>query len=174
MLLLIIFFIVYTFKGYILDFLSLVVNYLGLTGIFIVVFLLDIIFFQPISPSVFLVLVLLSEQFNWYIVLVVVSISSLCGSVIDFYLGKYYGERAFGVFLSKKRLITIENLFLKYSHYAILIGAFTPIPYALVCWFAGTSKMPFRKFIILAPIARTALFSMYCLLVNYGLLSFLV
>lgn len=168
------FLLIYLYKDIILDFLILIVGFLGTSGIFIISLLLDVIFFQPISPSVFLVLVLLTEQYNWYWILFLVSFGSLCGSIFDYFMGKYYGEKIFGIFLSKKRLEKVEELFKKYSHYAILIGAFTPVPYALICWFAGTSDVSFKKFILLAPIARTTLFFSYCMLVQYGLLTFLL
>ncbi len=166
--------LIYLYRNIILDFLILIVSFLGTGGIFIISFLLDVIFFQPISPSVFLVLVLLTEQYNWYWILFLLSFGSLCGSIFDYFMGKYYGEKIFGFFLSKNKLKKVEELFKKYSHYAILIGAFTPVPYALICWFAGTSNVSFKKFILLAPIARMTLFFCYCMLVQYGLPTFLL
>ena len=172
--LVIIFFIViYFHRDFISNFLIQIVNFLGFTGIFIIAFLLDVIFFQPISPSVFLVLILLSEQYNWVTVFMIISAGSLTGSLLDYTLGRYYGEKIFGIFLSQNKLKDVEKLFKKYSHYGILVGAFTPIPYALVCWFAGMSNVSFKKFIILAPIARTTLFLSYSLLINYGILTFI-
>lgn len=160
-------------KTLIQNFLIEVVNYLGLYGIFFLAFLLDICFFQPISPAIFLILIVVSDQFHWFTVFLVITFGSLSGSVVDYILGKYYGEKVLNVFISKEKIQKVEQLFQKYSHYAILFGAFTPIPYNLVCWCSGMSKIPFLKFISFAFVSRTCLFLILSILSYYGLLSFL-
>ena len=48
----------------------------------------------------------------------------------------------------------------KWGLWTVVIAALTPIPFSIVCWFAGIYKMPYRPFFIgtLVRFLRFALF----------------
>lgn len=161
----------YFFKENIQLISSIIVNTLGFIGILIVSFFLDIIFFQPISPSIFLITSIISEELHWFLVFLCVSIGSFLGSLVDYSLGKTLGHSVLTKISSEKRFNEIEKLFQKYSHYAIIIGTFSPIPYSLICWFSGIFEVKFKKFVIFALLSRTSVFLILSLLTKFGLIG---
>ncbi|MFP4402577.1 MAG: YqaA family protein [Candidatus Nanoarchaeia archaeon] len=177
---LIIFFVIflivlsYLHRDLIQEVFATIITFLGLSGVFIVSFFLDIIFFQPISPAIFLVSMIYSGEAYWFFIFLAVSFGSLLGSVVDYMLGRKYGHYIFNFFISDEKTQRVKTLFNKYANYTIMIGAFTPVPYSLICWSSGMSKIPFKIFITYAIIARSALFLLLSLLTHYGLLNFLL
>lgn len=161
----------YLYKETIQEMFSTIISLLGLSGVFIVSFFLDVLFFQPISPAIFLITMIYSNEIYWFHIFLAVSLGSLMGSIIDYSLGKRYGHYIFSFFISEEKTNKVKLLFNKYANYAIVIGAFTPVPYSLICWSSGMSKIPFRIFFIYAMISRTTLFLLLSVITHFGILN---
>jgi membrane protein DedA with SNARE-associated domain len=90
--------------------------------------------------------------FNFWIVLIVASIGSLVGTMIDYAIGFYLGRAAilrYGkyVHLSEKSLISSEKWFKKYGSITVLLARFVPLIRTVVAFPAGIAEMRILKFI---------------------------
>ncbi len=89
---------------------------------------------------------------NFWIILVVASIGSLLGTVIDYAAGYYLGRTAilrYGkyVHLTEKNLVSTENWFKKYGPITVLLARFVPLIRTLVAFPAGIAEMKIPKFL---------------------------
>lgn len=85
--------------------------------------------------------------------------ASVAGSLLGWLIGKYAGERFF-VWLIRKRWLsrekfdTARDLLQRYDMGAIMIAAFTPIPYKLFTIASGVSGMPIWRLLLASVIGR--------------------
>jgi membrane protein YqaA with SNARE-associated domain len=121
-----------------------VVNSFGLPGIALGIFISDTFTF-PIPPDTYIFLAVASNLRVMEVLVTVCVVSVLAGNVA-YFLGPLLTRVPF---LNKK----IEqfrpqgqDLFLRYGVWTVVIGALTPLPYSVVCWFAGLYKMPYGRF----------------------------
>ncbi|PKK40086.1 hypothetical protein ABB02_00592 [Clostridiaceae bacterium JG1575] len=99
-------------------------------------------------------------------------IGNCCGSSVNFYLARRYGMNVVRLFSSektfdkyKKWLDADEKKFHKW--FAVCI--FLPLaPDDLLCYLAGMTRMPFRKFIIIILLGKPLGVIFYTLLLNFG------
>ena len=73
-------------------------------------------------------------------------------------MGARFGRPLLLRFVSEGKVEAVERMFLKYGTWAILIAAFTPIPYKVFAITAGILEMNRRSFIIASIIGRGARF----------------
>ncbi len=91
-------------------------------------------------------------QMNFWIVVIVASIGSLVGTMIDYAIGFYFGRAAilrYGryVRLSEKHLTLSENWFKKYGPITVLLARFVPLVRTLIAFPAGIAEMKMAKFL---------------------------
>ena len=91
-------------------------------------------------------------QFNFALVVIVASIGSLVGTLIDYYIGCYLGRPAilrYGRYirLNENHLKTTESWFAKHGEITVLLARFVPLIRTLVAFPAGIAKMKMWKFI---------------------------
>ncbi|MBU0898778.1 MAG: DedA family protein [Nanoarchaeota archaeon] len=122
----------------------------GLIGTFIISLLESFVFPVPtavfIAPSTAL-------GVDPFIITVVATIGSVIGAVIGYGLGYVFGEKAANK-LFRKHMGGVKKWFDKYGAWAVLIAAFTPIPFKVFAWAAGIFKLDFKKFLIVSIIGR--------------------
>lgn len=92
-------------------------------------------------------------QMTWYGVVLASALGSLVGSTISYVLGKYAGRPfiiKFGKYLllNEEHLTSTEQFFKKHGQKAVFISRFIPVIRHLISIPAGTSNMPFIKFIL--------------------------
>ena len=92
-------------------------------------------------------------QLNFWVVLVVSSIASIIGTLVDYWIGYYVGRAAilrYGryVRLNENHLKTTEKWFAKYGEATVLLMKFVPLIRVLVAFPAGFAKMKLWKFIL--------------------------
>lgn len=63
-----------------------------------------------------------------------------------------------------------ERLFKRWGVGAVAIGALTPLPYSVICWFAGIYKMPYRRFALSTLFRIPRMVGYYLLIANQWLL----
>ncbi|HDD45955.1 MAG TPA: DedA family protein, partial [Candidatus Aenigmarchaeota archaeon] len=123
----------------------------GLFGTFVIAVLESFIFPVPtaviITPSTALGL-------DPLITTIIATIGSVIGALIGFALGWYLGY-PFALKLFKgKHIDRVERWFKKYGACAILIAAFTPIPFKVFTWAGGIFRMNIKPFLLAATIGR--------------------
>jgi undecaprenyl-diphosphatase len=87
-----------------------------------------------------------------------VTISSVLGALVGHWLGLRFGRPLVLKFIAAKKVDRVEAMFQKYGSWAILIAAFTPIPYKVFAITAGVLEMDRRPFIVASIIGRGARF----------------
>ncbi len=91
---------------------------------------------------------------TWYLYLLNVSIFNIIASALGYFVGKKIGYPILSYFSSKELLDKAHNLFEKWGILAVALGAFTPVPYTIVIFLAGITKMNFKKFLIAGFVGR--------------------
>lgn len=95
--------------------------------------------------------------------------ASVAGAVIGHWLGMRFGKPLLYRFVSEHKVARVEKLFQKYGMWAILLAAFTPIPYKVFAITAGVLGLDRRTFIIASIIGRGARFFLIAgLIVAFG------
>ena len=87
-----------------------------------------------------------------------VTISSVFGALVGHWLGLRFGRPLVLKFIAAKKVDRVEVMFQKYGSWAVLIAAFTPIPYKVFAITAGVLEMDRRPFIVASIIGRGARF----------------
>lgn len=93
-----------------------------------------------------------TREFDFWLVLVVASVGSVVGTVLDYAIGYYLGRPAilrYGkyIHLSEKNLVTSEKWFLKYGPPAVLLTRFVPLIRTVVAFPAGIGEMKMTKYL---------------------------
>ena len=110
--------------------------------------------FFPIPPDPLLVAigVLRPEQAIWLAALV--TASSVAGAVVGHWLGSRIGRPLLYRFASREKVESVELLFKKYGAWAVLVAAFTPVPYKVFAILAGILDLDRRTFILASIVGR--------------------
>ncbi len=89
---------------------------------------------------------------NFWLAVIVASVGSLVGTMIDFAIGYYLGRAVvlrYGrkIRLNENHLLTSEKWFGKYGSIVVLLARFVPLIRTLVAFPAGAAKMNVAKFL---------------------------
>ncbi len=137
----------------------------GFIGVFIVALLESFIF--PI-PTAAIILPATALGMDPFLVTIIATTGSVIGALVGYYLGFYLGHPAAErIIKNKKHIEGVEKWFDKYGAWAILIAAFTPIPFKVFTWFGGIFRMDIKKFIIASIIGRFSQFLLFAYAGNF-------
>ena len=78
----------------------------------------------------------------------VVTLTSVGGAMVGWWLGKVLGRPAADRFINPKHVARLDRLIVRYGDAGIFIAAVSPIPYKVLAWVAGMGEMDYRRFII--------------------------
>ena len=142
-----------------------IVTDLGYAGIFLGVFLADALTL-PIPPDTYLLTAVATDSPPLNVLITIIG-GSLFAANIAYVIGPhvarlpYLGNRV-EYFRSQG-----EELYQRYGVWTLVLAALSPIPFSVVCWFAGIYRMPYPKF-FLATLARIPRFLGYYFLFVLG------
>ncbi len=119
---------------------------LGHTGLALYTFIEVLLILPPIEVIYYPLIQLDPTHWYWYLLNVV--FFNVFASMVGYFVGKKVGYPILRYFSSEDVLDKAKRLFDKWGVMAVAIGAFTPIPYTIVVFLAGISKMDFKKFMI--------------------------
>ena len=114
--------------------------------------------FFPIPPDPLLIGVGILQPENALWLAAVVTLASVAGAVVGHYLGKRFGRPLLYRIAPDDRVLAVEKLFQRYGAWAILVAAFTPLPYKVFAILAGIFDMDRRRFVVASLIGRGARF----------------
>ncbi len=114
--------------------------------------------FFPVPPDPLLIAIAMPQPHAALWLAALVTASSVAGAVVGHWLGLRFGRPLLYRFASRKKVEAVEALFQKYGAWAVLVAAFTPIPYKVFAICAGVLDLNRRTFIIASIIGRGARF----------------
>lgn len=127
----------------------------GIGGTFLISVLESFIFPVPTATIIAPVTAMGTDPF---LVTVVATIGSVLGAVVGYVLGMKLGlpvaERLF-----KKHIPRVEKWYDRWGAWAVLIAAFSPIPFKVFTWTSGIFGLNFRKFLLASIIGRFVQFA---------------
>lgn len=136
----------------------------GVFGLFFVSFA-DSSFF-PIPPDLLLIPMGLadSEHVYWYAFLT--TFASVIGAIFGWYIGFRIGRPVLRILFKDQQITKVEMYFQKLGPLAILISAFTPLPFKIFTILSGISKMKVQTVVLWATIGRGARFYLEAILIH--------
>ena len=114
--------------------------------------------FFPIPPDPLLIGISIQQQGSALWLAALVTLFSVAGALVGHWLGGRFGSPILHRFVSDKKVAVVEGMFHRYGMWAVLLAAFTPIPYKVFAITAGVLKLERRPFIIASVIGRGARF----------------
>ena len=123
--------------------------------------------FFPIPPDIPFILMGVAQPHTALYLAFVLSFSSVLGGALGYWIG-LFGGRPFVEWLVSKPFIRpifshekfeiVESYYQKYDAWAVLIAAFTPIPYKVFTIGGGLCRIHFWRFMLMSLIGRSARF----------------
>lgn len=89
----------------------------------------------------------------------------MMGGFIGYYIGKKGGKPIVKKFVSLEKLERVKTFYNKYDVWAILIAAFSPIPYKVFAVSAGLFDLNIKRFMIASLIGRGGRFFLIAALI---------
>lgn len=136
---------------------------LGAAGLFILAFIESSFF--PIPPDLLLIVLCLGRPEFALLFALVCTIGSVLGGMFGYMIGRVAEDKLLVRFIKKRRIEQAHRMFERYGPFAVLVAAFTPIPYKVFTISAGLFYLDFKKFIIASFIGRGIRFLTVALLV---------
>ncbi len=128
-------------------------------------------FIQPIPPDALVIPMAAStsDPLRLVSIFLVVTIASVLGSLVAWWMGDKWGQPLLERFASESAVRKFNTLVKRYGGFGIFIAAFTPIPYKVLGWCAGIGKMDRSTFVLAGFIGRSMRFGLEVLVIGvYG------
>jgi len=139
----------------------------GYPGVFVSIWLIDT-FTLPVSPDVILAFVAhRGSTLNTPTALVVICVASIVAGNTGYYLAKRIGDWSFIQNRLAKSYNKGHKLFERFGVWTVVIAGLTPLPFSIVCWFAGLYDMKPWPF-FLATLSRIPRFVGWFYLLRLG------
>ena len=125
---------------------------------------------QPVPPDVVYLPMLVAEMGNTPTIIwlwLVVTISSVLGSIVGYWIGGRWGNPLMHRFAKPKHVSKLTFLSEKYGTIGIFIAAFSPIPYKVFGWIAGMTNMEKKSFVVAGFAGRGLRFGVEALLIGF-------
>ena len=127
---------------------------------------------QPIPPDLMYLPQLINAEGNLGLIIwlwLIITISSVLGSLVGYWIGQRWGRMLLDRFASKKSVLKLEALTERYGRFGVFLAAVSPIPYKVFGWVAGMGEMDKKDFILAGLVGRGLRFGIEALLIGiYG------
>lgn len=143
------------------------------TPILAILFFLEAIFFIPTDPM--LIIYCIERRNNAYYYATIATIASVLGGLTGYFIG-YITWNLFGpqiinsaavrYIMAPDTFTHLCSLYKEYEGWAVLVAAFTPIPYKAATLSAGFCNLALAPFIIASIIGRGARFYLYAIVIS--------
>jgi len=110
--------------------------------------------FSPIIPEVMLIPMGIAAPEKVWLYAFYTTVSSILGALLGWYIGKKLGRPVLLKFIKVDKIEKVEYYFERYGAMAILIAAFTPVPYKVFTVFSGISKMRIKTLVFWSILGR--------------------
>jgi undecaprenyl-diphosphatase len=114
--------------------------------------------FNPIPPDPLLIAVAVAQPHNAIWLALLATVASVAGAFVGHWLGGRVGRPIAERLFPEKYIVRGEALFERYGVWAVLIAAFTPVPYKVFAILAGVLGFDRKLFLIASLIGRGARF----------------
>ena len=114
--------------------------------------------FFPVPPDPLLIGIGILQPENALWLAAVATLSSVAGALVGHWLGKRLGRPLLYRIAREDKVLSVEKMFHRHGAPAILIAAFTPLPYKVFAISAGVLDMDRRMFVVTSLIGRGARF----------------
>ena len=84
---------------------------------------------------------------NVYLIFLILSIASVLGDTVNYWLGHYFGEKVFSKFIRHEHLERTKSFFQHYGKKTIVMARFVPIIRTFAPFVAGIGKMNYFTFL---------------------------
>ena len=126
--------------------------------------------FFPLPPDVILVPMVLANRKKWFRLALITTVASVMGAVLGYVIGMtlfdVVAEPLIQFYHLEASVQAVEVYFEKGSFLAMLLAAFTPIPFKIFTIAGGLFRVAFLPFVIASVIGRGARFFLEAYLVN--------
>lgn len=139
----------------------------GLTGLALISASEAII--QPVPPDLLVIPMSLeaSSDFRLLAIFLVVTLSSVLGSLGGYAVGMYLGRPVIDKFAKKSTSNKLDQIIDRYGNLGVFIAAVSPIPYKLLAWTAGAGRMDLRTFVSAGIFGRGIRFGIEVLILGF-------
>jgi len=145
--------------------LELVSNY-GQAGLFLVAFAESSFF--PIPPDVLIIaLVLPPTNASPFVTGLVCTVGSVSGAIAGWLIGRWGGRPILDKLFQPEKVRQVEKLYDRYGVGAVLVAAFTPIPYKVFTIASGVFRLNIVGFTVASVIGRGARFFLVAYLTRW-------
>ncbi|VEF49476.1 membrane phosphatase [Bacillus freudenreichii] len=137
------------------EWLAIIENWLidyGVLGLLIVSFTDSA--FSPIIPEMMLIPMGIASPDKVWLYAFYTTVASVLGALLGWYIGKKLGRPVLLRFIKEDKINKVEYYFERYGAMAILIAAFTPVPYKVFTIFSGISKVKIRTLVFWSILGR--------------------
>lgn len=131
---------------------SIVTSDYALLGLFLLSFAESSFF--PVPPDLVMIpLAVLNPPLALFYALIT-TLGSVIGGVFGFFIGNKGGKKIVYRFISEQKLYNVKLYYKKYDVWAVIVAAFSPIPYKVFSVSAGLFDLDLKRFIVASIIGR--------------------
>lgn len=132
----------------------------GLIWLFVLFFIEASVFIIPVDPL--MILFCVEHPKRSYFFATIATIASVLGGIFGYMIGYLLwdaiGVKIVNLLISQKTFQAVVDRYTLYQAWAVLVGAFSPIPYKAITISAGFCKLPLVPFVVYSIIGRGARF----------------
>ena len=132
---------------------SLIATYGSLVYVFlfIIIFVETGLVIMPFLPGDSLIFIAgtlaAAGALNPYLLFILLTIASILGDTVNYWLGRYFGEKVFARFINPAHLEKTKSFFNRYGKKTIVLARFVPIVRTFAPFVAGIGKMDYFAFL---------------------------